>query len=715
MATKDILRAYEGSMAGPSMDAFQNIFQSEARAKGGKYDTGSGFWNMAVQGAEKLDTKIGDWQAAKKSGDENVGDISGLKGFAKYALGSGKGDKYEEWAQIGRGKEGYDERSEKDFSDIALGGIGGAIGGVARIGGDIKKEIGARYEGGRRQREKNRSTVADDRYNAQFGYDEQPMVERQQGTGIMGHLKGGIGKVGEFFRNADFGHDKGMGLGDYEDPTMGYRQGGYIKKYEEGGPVPYEPSEEDRYLMANMQAENREEGRYVMGEDGLMGRFHHSYKTGDDTFGKMTDKEGNLWWKNEKNEQFSYIPKLNIKELPYLERAREDAEYQKRMEGWHDAPLLAEEKPKYEQGGKVPEKDEEGGEKSGWFPEGKFLGRDVPKGAGGLMDMLVMGVSGGGALRKVASKSSMSPKLLAYRAKANDRAKRASDNITRIIKDRSVYEGEYMGLSDKFLINNKKWYKRMLEQADRQIEHGVGGADQVKWREYLDAVVKETRREIKSRGIKNNQPRPVSAQVKDIQARARGQKKGYIDPTPEKDLVGELFPKPKTTMKDWSGKVSTPAIERPRLSYEGGQTMKKVAKKTKMIDNTIEDLEWLRPYQVKGLNPRPKATMKDWSEEFQDISEAASVHGRPQTEKAKLTAIELRDKMNKAYRKMKETNPYWDKLPTKKKAGGGMINGPDHENGGVDIEVEGGEYVIPTNIVEKYGKGFFDLLKEGKL
>jgi hypothetical protein len=55
---------------------------------------------------------------------------------------------------------------------------------------------------------------------------------------------------------------------------------------------------------------------------------------------------------------------------------------------------------------------------------------------------------------------------------------------------------------------------------------------------------------------------------------------------------------------------------------------------------------------------------------------------------------------------------------------GGMVNGPSHDNGGVrvkmknggEIEVEGGEYVIPKDIVAKKGTEFFDKLigKDGK-
>ena len=55
---------------------------------------------------------------------------------------------------------------------------------------------------------------------------------------------------------------------------------------------------------------------------------------------------------------------------------------------------------------------------------------------------------------------------------------------------------------------------------------------------------------------------------------------------------------------------------------------------------------------------------------------------------------------------------------------GGMVNGPSHDNGGVrvkmknggEIEVEGGEYVIPRDIVAKKGTEFFDKLigKDGK-
>jgi hypothetical protein len=47
---------------------------------------------------------------------------------------------------------------------------------------------------------------------------------------------------------------------------------------------------------------------------------------------------------------------------------------------------------------------------------------------------------------------------------------------------------------------------------------------------------------------------------------------------------------------------------------------------------------------------------------------------------------------------------------------GGMVNGPSHEDGGVrvkmrgggEIEVEGGEYVIPKDIVKAKGTEFFD-------
>jgi len=41
---------------------------------------------------------------------------------------------------------------------------------------------------------------------------------------------------------------------------------------------------------------------------------------------------------------------------------------------------------------------------------------------------------------------------------------------------------------------------------------------------------------------------------------------------------------------------------------------------------------------------------------------------------------------------------------------GGMVKGKDHDQGGVKIEVEGGEFIFPENVVKKVGVGFFNRL-----
>lgn len=41
---------------------------------------------------------------------------------------------------------------------------------------------------------------------------------------------------------------------------------------------------------------------------------------------------------------------------------------------------------------------------------------------------------------------------------------------------------------------------------------------------------------------------------------------------------------------------------------------------------------------------------------------------------------------------------------------GGMIKGKDHDQGGVKVEVEGGEFIFPENVVKKVGVGFFNRL-----
>ena len=53
---------------------------------------------------------------------------------------------------------------------------------------------------------------------------------------------------------------------------------------------------------------------------------------------------------------------------------------------------------------------------------------------------------------------------------------------------------------------------------------------------------------------------------------------------------------------------------------------------------------------------------------------------------------------------------------------GGMVNGPSHDQGGVrvkmkgggEIEVEGGEYVIPKDVVKKKGTDFFDKMLQSE-
>ena len=51
-------------------------------------------------------------------------------------------------------------------------------------------------------------------------------------------------------------------------------------------------------------------------------------------------------------------------------------------------------------------------------------------------------------------------------------------------------------------------------------------------------------------------------------------------------------------------------------------------------------------------------------------------------------------------------------------AHGGMVKGKDHDQGGVKIEVEGGEFIFPEDVVRKVGVGFFNrllkMLKGGK-
>jgi len=108
------------------------------------------------------------------------------------------------------------------------------------------------------------------------------------------------------------------------------QEGGVVRGYQEGGPVPYEPSKEDLMLMLNEQITNRDKGMDVVGMDGKPTKFHQAYKTGSGQFGKMTDEEGNLWWKDEADREFSVVPQINIDrkqgEKDYIARGREDVD-----------------------------------------------------------------------------------------------------------------------------------------------------------------------------------------------------------------------------------------------------------------------------------------------------------------------------------------------------------------------------------------------------
>jgi len=73
-----------------------------------------------------------------------------------------------------------------------------------------------------------------------------------------------------------------------------------------------------------------------------------------------------------------------------------------------------------------------------------------------------------------------------------------------------------------------------------------------------------------------------------------------------------------------------------------------------------------------------------------------------------------------------QTAPQPQQPPVQEMEFGGMVYGPSHDQGGVrvkmkgggEIEVEGGEYVIPKDIVKKKGTDFFDKMlqaeKDGK-
>tara|TARA_R110002020_G_scaffold182107_1_gene377414 strand:+ start:318 stop:677 length:360 start_codon:yes stop_codon:yes gene_type:complete len=69
--------------------------------------------------------------------------------------------------------------------------------------------------------------------------------------------------------------------------------------------------------------------------------------------------------------------------------------------------------------------------------------------------------------------------------------------------------------------------------------------------------------------------------------------------------------------------------------------------------------------------------------------------------------------------KSKKTNTYKEHLALKKKGWGhskpkiekgGLMNGPSHDNGGIDIEVEGGEIIINKNMNNAAGKHEKNLL-----
>lgn len=62
-----------------------------------------------------------------------------------------------------------------------------------------------------------------------------------------------------------------------------------------------------------------------------------------------------------------------------------------------------------------------------------------------------------------------------------------------------------------------------------------------------------------------------------------------------------------------------------------------------------------------------------------------------------------------------ESNPIWERLhKIKRELGtGGLISGPSHSQGGVDVNLEGGEYVIPKAVVSDLGVPFFDALRDG--
>jgi len=62
------------------------------------------------------------------------------------------------------------------------------------------------------------------------------------------------------------------------------------------------------------------------------------------------------------------------------------------------------------------------------------------------------------------------------------------------------------------------------------------------------------------------------------------------------------------------------------------------------------------------------------------------------------------------YKNFTTTNPYQDSM-TNKFADGGLANGPSHSQGGIPIEVEGGEHIQPVSSVQHYGKKGLDFLE----
>jgi len=127
--------------------------------------------------------------------------------------------------------------------------------------------------------------------------------------------------------------------------------------------------------------------------------------------------------------------------------------------------------------------------------------------------------------------------------------------------------------------------------------------------------------------------------------------------------------------------------------------------------------EKLKDYHLENVNKRKSKEKNEFSREL--LSEKARLDSSLNKNRGKGVNIfkegwgALKGELLTEEKRPKEVFSPFSYDKEKEREGyehGGMVKGKDHDQGGVKIEVEGGEFIFPEDVVRKVGVGFFNRL-----